>query len=204
MPIRREKPIEPLTEDELDRLIAAAPESNPSGARARALVSLLAYAGLRVGEALAVRPQDVDLEAGTVNVLRGKGHRQRIAALLPEGAVHIENWMEQRARAGLNGSHPLLCTISTGKNVLADTMEPGAPLGRPYVHRLLQRLAERAEVTRRVHAHGLRHSHAHILASRGKLVTDIRDQLGHSNLATTSGYLDSFAPAGRIERLRAC
>lgn len=202
MTIRRQKPIEPLSEAEIGAMLkAVARPSSLTGARARATVALLAYAGLRIGEALALRPQDVDLEAGTVSVLRGKGGKQRVAALLVEGVIHVERWMRLRP-ATANGG-PLLCTVSSGVNVNSGHIQPGGPLQRESVHRLLQRLATRAGIERRVHPHGLRHSHAHLLAARGKLPTDIMQQLGHANLATTSGYLDSFAPAPRIERLRA-
>lgn len=196
----RQKPIEPLTEQEIASLIRAARPESLSGARARALISLLAYGGLRIGEALALRPHDVDLEGGTVSVLRGKGGKQRVAALLAEGIPHVERWM--RKRRPVTSTGPLLCTVKRGANVNGGTMRPGQPLGRDYAQHLLRRLASRAGIDRRVHPHGLRHSHAHLLALRGKLPTDIMQQLGHANLATTSGYLNSFAPASRVDRLR--
>lgn len=198
MPTKRQKPIEPLTEEEVKSLLLAASAKSATGLRGRALVALLAYAGLRISEALAVLPKDVDLEAGVVAVLRGKGHRQRVAAILPEAEVHLERWAKRRERAGLNGKHPFLCTISRGER-----LTPGAPLHRGNVRVYLGRLKMAAGIDKRVHPHGLRHSHAHMLAARGKLVTDIRDQLGHASLHTTTSYLDSFAPAGRVERLRA-
>jgi integrase len=202
MTIRRQRPIEPLTEGEIEALALAAPRHSTTGARARALVSLLAYGGLRIGEALALRPQDVDLDAGTINVLRGKGGKQRVVAFLPEGRLHVERWLRRRQAVGVNGSAPLLCTISSGRNTNGRApMRPGGPLAVEYAQQLLVRLAARAGIPRRVHPHGLRHSHAHLLASRGHLITDIRDQLGHVSLDTTSRYLDSFAPAGRVARL---
>ena len=198
----RAKPIEPLSEQEIADLIRAARPESLTGARARALISLLAYGGLRISEALAVRPQDVDLEAGTIAILRGKGGKQRVVALLPEGVPHVERWMRKRKKLAPAGS-PLLCTVKQGANVSAKlAMQPGRPLCRNYAQHLLRRLAERAGIERRVHPHGLRHSHAALLALRGKLPTDIRDQLGHSSLGTTSTYLEAFAPAARVARIR--
>lgn len=182
------KPIEPLSAPELESLILAARPESASGCRARALVSLLAYAGLRVSEAVAVEVRDLDLAAGVVNVRRGKGGRQRQAALLREGESHVVRWLARRERLGLAG--PLLCTLG------------GGPLDRSYVWRLLRRLAVRAGIEKRVHPHGLRHSHAHLLALRGHIITDLRDQLGHSSLKTTDLYLSRFSGADRIKRLR--
>ncbi|MQA75751.1 MAG: tyrosine-type recombinase/integrase, partial [Solirubrobacterales bacterium] len=51
------------------------------------------------------------------------------------------------------------------------------------MRRLLPRLARRAGIQKRVHAHGLRHAHAAELAAEGKPVNLIQRQLGHSSLA---------------------
>lgn len=196
------RPIEPLTEAEVDAMIRAASPDYPSGARARALVALGAYAGLRVGELLALRPKDVNLETLDIAVLHGKGDKQRAPSMLPAGALHVDRWLRKRQELGIKGG-PLLCTVSKGRNALCGDMQPGRPIQRPYVARLLLRLAEKAGIEKRVHPHGLRHTHAHLLALQGVLVTDIRDQLGHSNLSTTSRYLEKFSPSGRAERIQA-
>jgi site-specific recombinase XerC len=49
----------------------------PTGIRNRSLLALGWRGGLRLGEVLALYPKDLDREAGTVNVLRGKGGKQR-------------------------------------------------------------------------------------------------------------------------------
>ncbi len=51
--------------------------------RDRALIALLYRSGLRVSEALALYPKDV--EGGAVRVLRGKGGRSRTVGLTPAG-----------------------------------------------------------------------------------------------------------------------
>ena len=67
---------------------------------------------------------------------------------------------------------------------------------------MLNRLAERAGIGKRVHAHGFRHSHAHLLRERGWDVEEIRKQLGHSNLLVTSDYLDHIGANRLPERMR--
>ena len=54
---------------------------------------------------------------------------------------------------------------------------------------------------KRVHPHGLRHTHAVQLANEGVPLHLIRDQLGHASLATTDAYLRRLAPAERLERI---
>jgi integrase len=50
------------------------------------------------------------------------------------------------------------------------------------VRHLLPRLARKAGITRRVHAHGLRHTYAAELARERTPINVIRDALGHSTL----------------------
>lgn len=61
----------------------------------------------------------------------------------------------------------------------------------------------RAGVERRVHAHGLRHTHAAELAREGVAVNVIRDALGHTSLAVTDRYLRDVAPQHVIDTMRA-
>ncbi|MFG0314666.1 MAG: tyrosine-type recombinase/integrase, partial [Phycisphaerales bacterium] len=72
-----------------------------------------------------------------------------------------------------------------------------------YVRRMLPRMARRAAIEKRVHAHGLRHTHAAQLASEGVPINVISRQLGHSNVGTTSRYIDHISPTQVIETMRA-
>jgi site-specific recombinase XerD len=68
-----------------------------------------------------------------------------------------------------------------------------------YVRNMLHRIGHKAGIDKRVHPHGLRHSHAAELAAEGVPVNVIQAQLGHSHLATTDVYLRHVAPAAVIE-----
>ena len=63
----------------------------------------------------------------------------------------------------------------------------------------MPRLARRAGIEKRVHPHGLRHTHAAELAFEGAPMNLIEAQLGHSSLATTSRYLAPHRPGGAGE-----
>jgi site-specific recombinase XerD len=177
-------PAEILTPDEIRALLKAPSSRAPTGIRNRALIVGLYRGGLRVSEALALRPKDLDRQAGTVRVLYGKGGRDRTVGFDPTAFAMIERWLDVRASRGVNGHAPLLfCTLD------------GQPLKTAYVRALLPRLARRAGIEKRVHAHGLRHTHAAELAREGVPMNVIQAQLGHSNLGTTSRYLAHIAPA---------
>jgi site-specific recombinase XerD len=156
----RKMPVEILSPDEVRALIRASSNRAPTGIRNRALIVVMYRGGLRLAEALALMPKDVDTRTGTVRVLRGKGRKARTVGLDPGAMAVLERWLDKRARLGLNGRQPLFCSITKG-----------APFGRPlhpqYVRQALNRLAERAGIEKRVHPHGLRHAHAAELAAEG-------------------------------------
>src|SRR5687768_15593469 len=70
----------------------------------------------------------------------------------------------------------------------------GQSLTDGYVRRILPGLARLAGVYKRVHAHGMRHTHAAQLRSEGIDIGIISKQLGHRSIATTARYLDHIAP----------
>jgi integrase/recombinase XerD len=190
-------PAEVLTPDEIMRLIAACARRGPSGLRNRALIVLLWRCGLRIGEALALAPKDVDPDRGAVTVLHGKGNKRRTVGVDPTALAIVQRWLECRAALGVPRSAPLFCTIAHD-----ELGPPGRPLRSAYVRMMLKRLRDRAGIEKRVHPHGFRHTHAFELAMEGVPMHVIQRQLGHSNLATTARYLDHLAPAQVIEATR--
>ena len=183
-------PPEILSEDEVRQLVRACSNRAPTGIRNRALITLLYRTGLRISEALSLYPKDLDSAEGRVLVRHGKGDKARVVGLDHESFAVIERWMDRRAKLGLNGRQPVFCTLR------------GEPVKSPYVRSLLPRLAAKAGIEKRVHAHGLRHTHAAELAREGTPMNLIRAQLGHENLSTTSRYLDHIAPQELIDRMR--
>jgi site-specific recombinase XerD len=186
----RKFPAEVLSPEEVKALIRACSTRAPTGVRNRALLVVLYRGGLRVGEALALYPKDVDPQRGTVQVLHGKGDKARTVGLDPEALAVVERWVDVRRSLGISARRRLFCTLV------------GGPLDSSYVRQLLPRLAGRAGIDKRVHAHGLRHTHAAELAEEGYPVNFIQDQLGHASLAVTDRYLRHIAPAARIEALQ--
>jgi integrase/recombinase XerD len=192
-------PAETLTRKEVHALIAACSNRAPTGVRNRALIVLLYRGGLRISEAIGhsqkryppLYPKDIDRAAGTVTVLHGKGDKRRTIGLDPEAFAVVERWLEKRQKLGISARAPLFCTLDGGR------------LDSSYVRRLLPRLAARAGIDKRVHAHGLRHSMAAEMAQENVPINLIQDALGHSSLATTDRYLRHVHPQQLIAAMRA-
>ena len=67
-----------LTDDQLRRLLKACEGRTLRDRRDEALVRLMLETGLRAGEVVALRVEDVDVEGGTLLVRRGKGGGGRL------------------------------------------------------------------------------------------------------------------------------
>jgi site-specific recombinase XerD len=125
-----------------------------------------------------------------VTVLHGKGDQRRAVGMDPAAFALLERWLDKRRSLGIGARWSLFCTLE------------GRPIDSSYVRRLLPRLAARAGIEKRVHAHGLRHAHAAELASEGLPVNVVQQQLGHGSLATTDRYLRHIAPRERVAAMR--
>ena len=122
---------------------------------------------------------------GNVASAAKRGDRSRTVGLDQQTAALLARWVDRRrvcAQAAGPALAPIFCNLQRGR------------IDTSYVRRLLPRLAGKAGVNKRVHAHGLRRAHAAGLAREGTPINIIRDDLGHSSLAVTDRYLRDVAP----------
>jgi site-specific recombinase XerD len=180
-------PAEPLNSTEVGALLKACSPRCPTGIRNRALIVTLWRAGLRIAEALALEPRDLD--CGVLRVRKGKGQKARTVALDPEAWAVVQAWTERKARLGISG--PVFSTLK------------GGPMLSSYTRNLFRRLGKKAGLAKRVHAHGLRHSFAAGLADEKVDLRIIQQALGHGSLATTQRYTDHLRPTAVIDALKA-
>jgi site-specific recombinase XerD len=183
-------PPEPLTPEEVKALIRACSKRAITGIRNQALIVILYRAGLRISEALALLPKDLDANGGMMRVLHGKGDKARVVGLDAGAWAILALWLDRRASAGISSRAPVFCTLK------------GKPLKSAYVRALLPRLARKAGIAKRCHAHGLRHTHAFELAGEGTPLHVIQAQLGHASVATTDRYIRHLNPAVVVETIR--
>lgn len=186
-------PAEIYSREEIDRLMAKMGRG-PTGARNRAVTAVMRRSGLRVAEALALQLKDVDLAAGTIVVLHGKGDRRRTVGVDQETTALLEVWLDHRRRLKVPQGSPLFCVIS--KPTL------GKALYSSTVREMLKRAAVKAGVEKRVHPHGLRHTFAVELMREGVPTPLIKKALGHASLDTTERYLDHLEPMEVVSMMR--
>jgi integrase/recombinase XerD len=166
-----------LSWDEVDRLVAACSGNSRSALRARAVVLLACTYGLRACEIVALRMDDVDWNAETLRIHRGKLGKIQVFPLSRQvGTALLAYLRGARLRTDL----PLLFT---------SIFAPARPMVRTSVHMAVSTRMDRIGLTpAKRGTHTLRHACATRLLSRGVPLKAIADHLGHQSPDCTRIY----------------
>lgn len=178
------------------------------GDRLRALYAVTMALGLRQGEALGVRWEDVDLDhlvlRSNVQLQRTDGKYElrahktvRSKRTLPLPPFVAEYLREHQAR--MEAERQAASEWGNEWNLVFVT-ETGAPINGTWLTHRFQHLLEQAGLPE-IDYHGLRHTAGTFLAYLGVSAPAIRDMLGHTQLSTTDVYLHSI-PREHVEAMR--
>ena len=186
--------IRSLTIDEIEAVIAAIP-ADTLGEVERSLYLTAAMTGLRQGELLGLRWQDVDWLAAKVRVRRAyvrgeyggtKSRRGFRAVPLADGlAAQLEALSRRSA-------------FTADEDLVFGHPHTGNPLDRSKVRKRFKAALRRAGV-RDVRFHDLRHTFGTRMAATGVPMRTLQEWMGHRDFKTTLIYAD-YAPDERRER----
>lgn len=191
-----DKPVEALSARELGRLIRAI-EQHKWGPgwlwrRNVALVSVMARAGLRIGEAVALDVEDIEINerSGWVTVRNGKGLQERVAPLSLQARKSLTAYLDHRPNP------------KDSEDALFLTMRK-TRLSKRTVQDMIKAAGQRARIGKDVTPHTLRHTFGSRFLEKGGDLATLRDILGHANISTTSRYVHSNAVRmqGMVEEL---
>lgn len=168
------------------------------GRRNRALILILADAGLRASEVLRLLVEDWTAAQRSLFVRGGKGRKDRVAFVTPTTARSLREYVETRR------------ILAPEDFLFVDAHN--RPLKRRHLIQILHRLSQRAGLRahRRLHPHALRHYAATSWLRNGMGLEEVRRLLGHESLNTTLRYSSLVASdlqqahkkAAAIERMR--
>ncbi|SET76117.1 Site-specific recombinase XerD [Natronincola peptidivorans] len=138
----------------------------------RALLFLIYSAGLRVGEVVRLKIEDIDSKRMLIHIRQGKGRKDRYT-ILSEAALNI-------LREYVRVERPQKWLFPGGKE--------GNFLTERSVQRVFENALKDAKIIKKASVHTLRHSFATHLLEGGTDLRYIQELLGHNSSKTTEIY----------------
>lgn len=179
-----------LTEDDVERLLAAPDVAQPLGLRDKAMLELLYATGLRVSELVGLTIGQVNPRQGVVRVT-GKGGKERLVPLGEESLTWLERYLHE-GRSAL---------IAAGHNAVLFPSARGEAMTRQAFWYRLKHWTQVAGIDKPLSPHTLRHAFATHLLNHGADLRVIQLLLGHSDLSSTQIY--THVARSRLKELHA-
>ena len=142
------------------------------GLQHRTILTACYAAGLRISEAVGLRPADIDSSRMVIRVEQGKGQKDRYVMLSPKLLESLRNWWR----------------AAKPKEWLFPGDIAGAHISKDAVEQACQKAHKRCGIPKPVTPHSFRHAFAVHLLESGTDVRTIQLLLGHRSLATTARY----------------
>jgi integrase/recombinase XerD len=188
---------------DLDRLITAA--SNP---RDKAFIAILARDGVRISEAIQLKTSDVDFERGVLTIVHLKEKSKLKCPDCGEilGKRHLfcpgcGNKVDKAIREKVEQRRQRMIPVDRDTLRLLDEYLKWRlkypyrgplvfPFSRQRGWQLVEKLGRRIGI-KGLHPHSFRHLLATTWVGKGLDVKKLQLLLGHANISTTMGYVDS-------------
>lgn len=169
----------PLTVEKAAAVVDGGLEAAPDWVASRdtAVLLLLYGSGLRISEALSLRPKDAPLNGRDVLRITGKGGKERLVPVLPITQTAIQRYLD-------------LCPFPLEPDGPMFLGVQGGPLSPRIIQLAMERMRAALGLPDTATPHALRHSFATHLLSAGADLRQIQELLGHASLSTTQVYTE--------------
>lgn len=162
-----------LTDDEAKALIDVFNLRYDAGVKNRCLVRVMLEAGLRVSEAVSLRPAALEMQSCRLVVKDGKGGKDRVLWISEDLRDLVGRWKARRPES------TWLFPTRTGNKTSPRSVRRTV---KTYAHKAA--LVNADEIS----PHTLRHTFATRLLRRSGNIRMVQKALGHSDLSTTMLY----------------
>jgi site-specific recombinase XerD len=168
--------IQPLTEDEIRRILLLIPQHTTEGMLNYTIILTFLDTGIRLSELIHLKIADIDFTVGQFKVF-GKGAKERIVPMGYATRCAIIRYKDsfRPTPVNPNESHLFLSMA-------------GTPISEASVEKIVQRLARKANLPR-LHPHLFRHSFAVRYLVNGGDVFTLQKIFGHAALEMTRRYV---------------
>jgi len=172
-------PRQPLTVEEVERLLSQPDMKTKTGIRDRAILELLYSTGIRRGEMLGLKLFDVDLHDGTLRIRNAKFCKERVVPLGEHAAYYLTYYLDLARNCFVKND--------SRENTLFVTCF-GRPLDSQALQVTMKKHIDRSGIKKKISLHVLRHSFATHLLEGGADIFSIQELLGHKRVGTTQMY----------------
>ncbi|MBW7901854.1 MAG: site-specific tyrosine recombinase XerD [Rhodocyclaceae bacterium] len=177
-PVRPARLPKPLSEAQVEALLAAPDAALPLGLRDRAMLETLYATGLRVSELVGLKLHELSLDMGLVRVF-GKGGKERLVPLGEEAVAWLRRYLGEGRPALLDGRQCDAVFVTAR----------AAAMTRQMFWHLIKRHARTAGLDAgSLSPHTLRHAFATHLLNHGADLRVVQLLLGHADITTTQIY----------------
>lgn len=139
----------------------------------RTILTTCYAAGLRISEAVRLKPMDIDSQRMVIRVDQGKGQKDRYVMLSPKLLEILGSWWR----------------VDRSRQWLFPSDIPGQHISKDAVEQACQKAQRLSGIRKPITPHSLRHGFAVHLLESGTDVRTIQLLLGHRSLVTTARYL---------------
>lgn len=146
------------------------------GKRNRLILELLYATGIRVGELVNIKIENIYLDRKQIYIL-GKGNKERIVYFNDVALKYLKEYIDD-ARNELNKNNIAYLLLNNR----------GGQLTTRGIEDILNKIIEKTALTKNISPHMIRHSFATHLLNEGCDLLSVQQLLGHSSLSATSIY----------------
>jgi integrase len=207
---REARKVTALTAAELSAVLTAARTHYPDYAD---ILHVLAWTGLRLGEACGLQWGDIDLAGGFLEVRRAIAYRQgRVLIGAPKSGqarrvdVPASLMARLRERRSIRAAEAAVDGRELSSWMFPSPTKDTKPLNPAFLRfKVWYRVLAHAEL-RSIRLHDLRHTYASLLLQAGEPIAYVKEQLGHSSIQVTVDLYGHFVPGANraaVDRLAA-
>lgn len=163
-------------DNDLEKLFTCFNKEKPLGQRNALILEMLYATGIRVGELINIKLDDINRYDQTIKIL-GKGRKERI--------VYYGSYCEDALNLYLKDGREKLKKQATEYLFLNKN---GTQLSTRYIRNIIDNAVKTCEINYHISPHTLRHTFATDMLNAGADLITVKELLGHSSINTTGIY----------------
>lgn len=166
-----------LSQSEVESIINATRGRKPQQVRDLAMMELFYASGMRVSELASLKVENLNFDVGYVRCL-GKGRKERVIPIGKQSRDAVKKYCDL--------VRPKFLKSRLSSDLFLSRL--GRKMSRQAIWQLIKQYAKKANITKTIKPHTLRHTFATHLLQHGADLRSVQEMLGHADISTTQIY----------------